>query len=151
MYRLLLILSILLFLGSLFLPVYAEKPELYGLYALLAGWMTGLNDIPTAVSWLANVTYVFSILFFLRKKKPKALRSFIFGVLSIILSLGFLMAGKAFTGFSETVGKLTPGTAYYAWLGSFVAITAAAWMKHKSKQAPVQPQNPETVDDVTKS
>lgn len=146
MHRLLFLGSITLFVVSLFLPVYAEKPDLQAYWALMAGWMVGANDVPTAVSWFANVTYLLAIIFFIKRKNPKPKAAMIFGILSLVIACTFLAAGKAFVGASETVGKLSVGTAFYAWIGSFVLIILAAFMKSKVATPPVDNQT--TVDSV---
>lgn len=125
--------SILLFGLSLFLPVYAEKPDLVGYFALFGGWMIGANDIPTAVSWIANVLFIFAMISALKRKNPKPRLTFILAVLALIFALSFLGAGKAIVGASETVGKLSIGTAFYAWIGSFVLMIVSAWFRLKQK------------------
>lgn len=144
MYRFVLLLAVALFGFSLFLPVYAEKPDLLGYFAFLGGWMVGVNDIPTAISWFANVMFIISLWMILKRKNPKPYAAMVFGVLAIVFGLAILGAGKAFVGASETVGKLALGNAFYAWIGSFVLITLAAWLKRKhlaSKAEPVNAQN----------
>ncbi len=152
MFRIFLFLSLILFAYALILPVYADKPDLIGIIALLGGWMVALNDIPTAISWLANVTFFFAIVMILKRKKPRPLAALVFSILSIALACAILGAGKIVTGAttSQTVGKLAIGTAFYAWVGSFVLMAVASWLKMKSLKpsasaAPVQ----ETVANTT--
>lgn len=131
-FRIPLLLSIGLYVFSLFLPVYSEH-EIPGYMALLGGWMTGLNDIPTAVSWLANVTFFFGIVLILKRKKPRPLGALILGIFSLLFGLAVLAAGKAFTGASEIMAKSSMGTAFYAWIGSFILFIIAAWIKFKKR------------------
>ncbi len=147
MFRVVLLLSIALFGWSLFLPVYADKPDLPGYLALLGGWMVGLNDIPTAVSWLANVMYILAFVMILKRKNPKPRAAFVYGILAVLLGAAVLGAGKAFVGYSETVGKLSLGMAFYAWMGSFILMCVAAWLKMKQPAANgVSAANEELVD-----
>ncbi len=88
----------------------------------------------------------------LKRKKPRPLAALVFSILSIALACAILGAGKIVTGAttSQTVGKLAIGTAFYAWVGSFVLMAVASWLKMKSLQpsasaAPVQ----ETVANTT--
>jgi hypothetical protein len=129
-FRIPLLLSVGLYVFSLFLPVYSGK-EIMGWLALLGGWMTGLNDLPSAVSWFANLTYIIALILILKRKKPKPFRAFIFAILSVVLGCGVLAAGKAFAGYSEIMGKLPMGFAFYAWIGSFILMALAAWIKFK--------------------
>lgn len=153
MFRLFLFLSLALFAYSLFLPVYAEKPDLLAYMALLGGWLVGANDPATAVSWFANVTFFIALILILKRKKPRAFAAFVFGLLSIALACSFLAAGKAFIGTnaSQTVGKLAIGTAFYAWVGSFVLISIAAWFKMKTQSSKTNLDNDIVPDSQTKS
>lgn len=155
MFRIFLFLSFILFAYALVLPVYADKPDLMGIMALLGGWMVGLNDIPTAVSWLANVTFFFAIVMILKRKKPRPLAAFVFSILSVVIACAFLGAGKMVTGVttSQVVGKLAIGTSFYAWVGSFVLMAVAAWMKMKSLKpvAPAAPVQEPVTDKIAKS
>jgi hypothetical protein len=152
MFRIFLFLSLILFAYALVLPVYADKPDLIGIMALLGGWMVALNDIPTAVSWLANVTFFFAIVMILKRKKPRPFAALVFSILSIVLACAILGAGKIVTGAttSQTVGKLAIGTAFYAWVGSFVLMAVAAWLKMKSlKPTPAAAPVQESAADTT--
>jgi hypothetical protein len=155
MFRIFLFLSLILFAYALVLPVYADKPDLMGIMALLGGWMVALNDIPTAVSWLANVTFFFAIVMILKRKKPRPLAALVFSILSIVIACAFLGAGKMVTGAttSQVVGKLAIGTAFYAWVGSFVLMAVAAWLKMKSLKPSVAttPVQESLTDTVSKS
>lgn len=150
MVRVLILLSLALFIISLFLPVYAEKPDLQAYWALMGGWMVGANDIPTAISWFANVTFIVALILIIKRKKPKATAALIFGVLSVILALCFLGAGQSYlgTGVSQTVGKLSVGSAFYPWVGSFILISIAAYLKIKAIKAKNTVSNAEVVDQI---
>jgi hypothetical protein len=154
MFRVFFFLSLILFAYALVLPVYADKPDLIGIMALLSGWLVGLNDIPTAVSWLANVTFFFAIVMILKRKKPRPFAALIFSILSIVIACAFLGAGQMITGAttSQVVADLAIGTAFYAWVGSFVLMAVAAWLKMKSlKPSSTAPVQETKVDTTTKS
>ena len=131
MFRLVLLLSIAAFGLALFLPVYAEKPDLLGYFALLGGWMVGANDIPTAISWLANVMYFLAFIMILKRKNPRPKAAFVFAIFAIVFGAAILGAGTAYQGYSETVGKRALGTAFYARMASFLLMAIAAWLKMK--------------------
>ena len=135
-FRLPLILALGLFGLSLFLPIYGEGAgtTAKGWLALLGGWAVGLSDPPTAVSWLANVTFILAIIMMLRRKKPRPMAALIFAVLSVVLGCSFLGAGASFGGGnSEIMAKAPIGTAFFAWMGSFIMLTLAAWIKYKKR------------------
>jgi len=131
-FRIPLILSIALFIGSLFLPVYYD-PAIPGYMALLGGWMTLLNDIPTAISWLANVTFIIAVVKILKRKEPKPFAALIFSVLSLCLGLAVLGAGMAFGGASKTMAKSAMGMGFYVWIMSFILLIIASWIKFKKR------------------
>lgn len=135
LHRILFFLSFGLFIWSLFLPVYAEKEGLPAYFALFGGWMVGINDIPTAISWFANITYLLAIFTIIKRKKLKAKSALVYSIISILLACCFLLAGKAFTGsnVSEVTSKLSPGMAFYVWLSAFVVMAIASYLKLKAR------------------
>jgi hypothetical protein len=146
MFRLFLLLSITAFGASLFLPVYAEKPDLIGLFALGMGWLVGVNDLATAISWLGNVMYILSVVMILKRKKPRPRTAFVFAIFAVLFGASILAAGKFFISVSETIDDLTLGAAFYAWMASFVLMVIAARLKMKKlKPAPVV--NEQVVDE----
>jgi len=135
-FRIPLLLSLGLFGLALFLPVYGADSgtTAKGWLALVGGWAVGVSDPPTAVSWFANVTFVFAVIFILKRKNPKPMATLIFAVASVILGCSFLGAGASFGGGnSEIMTKAPIGTSFFAWMGSFVMITLAAWIKYKKR------------------
>lgn len=130
-FRIPLLLSAGLYCFSLALPIYAPKPDLVGAYGLLGGWMVVMNDLATWVSWFANVTFFIALWNILKRKEPKPMRALIFSVLSLVLGLAILGAGTAVAGASEELGKMPMGYAFYAWIGSFVLLILASWIKYK--------------------
>ena len=86
-----------LYLFSLFLPVYSGVGAM-GWLAVAGGWMVGANDFPSAISWFANVTFIYSIILILKRKKPKPLRTLLVSILSLVFGLVVFMAGMSFAG-----------------------------------------------------
>lgn len=113
-FRIPMLVALGLYLFSLTLPVYTTS-TLPGWMALALGWVVGLNDIPTAISWFANVTFIYSIILILKRKKPKPLRTLIMSFLSIIIGLIVLGAGRGFSseGASQVVGNFSMGMGFY--------------------------------------
>ena len=131
-FRLPLLLSIALFVGSMMLPIYSGN-TLPGYMALLGGWMVGLSEIPTAVSWLANVTYFFAVVMILKRKNPKPFAALVLSIVTIVLGLAILGAGKTVVGTSDFLAKAPMGEGFYVWMGSFVLILLASWIKFKKR------------------
>jgi len=132
MHRLVFLVSILLYLAALYLPVYSGK-SLQGFMALILGWMVGANDWATAVSWFANIFFFMGIIQYLKRKNPKPVRAMSYGVVALVLGLVILAAGKAFVSkdSSQAVQSFSMGTAFYAWLASFILLVVAAYLKSK--------------------
>lgn len=145
MHRLVFILAILLYLAALYLPVYSEK-SLQGFVALILGWMVGANDWATAISWFANVFFILGVIQFLKRKNPKPVRAMIYAVIALLVGLAVLGAGKAFVSkdSSQAVQNFSMGTAFYAWIGSFILLIIAAYLKSKT---PVKTVTSEAVAD----
>lgn len=131
-FRLPLLLSLALYLGSMMLPIYSGN-TLPGYMALLGGWVVGLSEIPTAVSWFANVSYFFAIVMILKRKNPKPFAALVLSIVTIVLGLTILAAGKTVTGASEFLSKASMGIGFYVWMGSFVLILLASWIKFKKR------------------
>jgi hypothetical protein len=130
-FRIPLVLAVALYGYSLTLPVYGANTGAQGWLALVGGWITVRNDIPTWISWFANITFIWAVIIMLQRKNPKPFRALILGVTSIVLGLAVLGAGKTVASASETMAKSPMGFAFYAWIGSFILISLAAWIKFK--------------------
>ncbi len=145
MHRLVFLLSILLYLAALYLPVYSEK-SIQGFVALILGWMVGANDWATAVSWFANIFFILGVIQFLKRKNPKPTRAMIYGIVAVLVGLVVLAAGQAFVSkdSSQAVQNFSMGTAFYAWIGSFVLLVIAAYLKTK---LPVKMESSDSVLD----
>lgn len=145
MHRLVFLLSILLYLAALYLPVYSEK-SIQGFVALILGWMVGANDWATAVSWFANIFFILGVVQFLKRKNPKPTRAMIYGIVAVLVGLVVLAAGQAFVSkdSSQAVQNFSMGTAFYAWIGSFVLLVIAAYLKTK---LPVKMESSDSVLD----
>lgn len=131
-FRIPLLLAIGVYLGSMVLPIYSGN-TLPGYMALLGGWAVGLNDIPTAISWFANVTFFLAVVMMLKRKNPKPFAALVLSIITIVLGLTVLAAGKTITGASEFLSKTAMGTGFYVWMGSFVLLLLAAWIKFKKR------------------
>lgn len=124
--------AIALYLFSLFLPVYSGVGAM-GWLAVVGGWMVGANDIPSAIAWFANVTFIYSVILILKRKNPKPLKTVVVSVLSLIFGLVVFAAGMSFAGSSEFMAKASMGTGFYVWILSFVLMILAAWIKFKKR------------------
>jgi len=71
------------------------------------------------------------LILILKRKKPKPFRAFIFSLFAIGLGLAILVSGKAFVGKSETLSKLPMAIGFYVWMGSFILMALASWIKFK--------------------
>jgi len=132
-FRLPLLLSIGLYFGSMVLPVYSSS-DFPGYMALLAGWMVGLNDIPTAISWFANVSFFFAVVMILKRKNPKPFSAFLLSIISIVLGCAVLAAGDTFSvGSSQFAKNAGMGTGFYVWMASFVLLLFASYIKFKKR------------------
>lgn len=131
-FRLPLLLSLALYAGSMMLPIYSGN-TLPGYMALLCGWMVGLSEIPTAIAWFANVSYFFAVVMILKRKNPKPFAALVLSIITIVLGLVILAAGKTVIGSSEFMSKASMGTGFYVWMGSFVLILLASWIKFKKR------------------
>lgn len=128
--RLVLLISVALFITSLALPaVFTQKgSEMYGLACFLLGWADLSGD---GTSWLANPVLLFSWIFLL-VKQPK-----------IAAFLGLISVGLALYYFTETeitvneAGHKSPitsyGLGYYLWLASCVTMLVGSLILLKSK------------------
>jgi len=139
MFRLFLFLSLVSFIISLCLPVYAGEQGKLGILAFLGGWTVFLNDVPTAISWLANVLYVFAVICIFKKKKPKPIAATVLAILALIFGCAIFVSGEILHGYSETLRSLPLGTAIYPWMSSFVLMAIAGLLKRKKLLVPVQP------------
>jgi hypothetical protein len=105
---------------ALFLPAlqFEARPPVKGITTLLWGWWGLLTyDFP----WLANIAYFIAVVQIFLGKRASALK---YAIAALVLGLLSLLVKKWF--FSEAEG--TPvknlGSAFYFWMGSFVALLA---------------------------
>lgn len=73
-----------------------------------------------------------------------------YSILAIAIGAAILGAGKAITGVSETVAKLSLGMAFYAWIASFVLMAVAAWFKRKQPVTATATDD-QLIDEINKS
>ena len=138
-YRLPFYLSILLYLCSLGLTFYASRDhEIPGVFYLLGGWLYFMNDIPSFIAWLANITYFLGLFSVGKKKdKKKPIRGLIYSSLTLLLGLVGFGVGKIE---SETSSKIMHqaelGSGYYVWIISFVLLVASMVLRlqHRKKE-----------------
>ena len=131
----LIILSIIVFIISLFQPAFfidREDSDAYSnsLFLLALGWMSFLGGgfVPFII-WLANPIYVISI--FLINKSIK------FGIITslvpILLALIFANLNSILTSESGSKSKITElGLGFYLWISSFVILFVSSIVSLKS-------------------
>ena len=131
----LIILSIIVFIISLFQPAFfidREDSDAYSnsLFLLALGWMSFLGGgfVPFII-WLANPIYVISI--FLINKSIKF--GIITSLVSILLALIFSNLNSILTSESGTTSKITElGLGFYLWISSFVILFVSSIVSLKS-------------------
>lgn len=131
-FRLPLLVAIGLYLGSMVLPIYSGN-TLPGYMALLGGWTVGLNDIPTAIAWFANVSFFFGVVMILKRKNPRPFAALVLSIITVVLGLTVLAAGKTITGTSDFLSKAPMGTGFYVWIASFIVLLFASYIKFKKR------------------
>ena len=134
--KLILAFSLIFYAVSLALPVvlwptggvgYADGPP--GLFGLLAGFMVLVMCTPfiSGLSWLANVTFVLSLISHRREKLQKILA----GSTLVLASLFWPIESIPMDDSGLKTG-LIPGSGYYLWLTSIVFLNLYAWTKADS-------------------
>ena len=131
----LIILSIIVFIISLFQPAFfidREDSDAYSnsLFLLALGWMSFLGGgfVPFII-WLANPIYVISI--FLINKSIKF--GIITSLVSILLALIFSNLNSILTSESGSKSKITElGLGFYLWISSFVILFVSSIVSLKS-------------------
>ncbi|MBK9190537.1 MAG: hypothetical protein IPM77_03000 [Crocinitomicaceae bacterium] len=70
----------------------------------------------------------------------------IYGIVAVLVGLVVLAAGQAFVSkdSSQAVQNFSMGTAFYAWIGSFVLLVITAYLKTK---LPVKMESSDSVLD----
>ena len=127
-----LLLSVALFVASLFTVLYTvdhENVSFRGYEAFLLGWM----DLSgSGIAWIANPLSVIALLLFLFNKLKA---SFITGFTAILFALGFILYENYF-GPESTTAHISIGPSYFLWMASIlnicvVAIYLIQWRKRK--------------------
>lgn len=132
-----LIVSLLLFAGSLALPI-ARGPQLTGYYpgglALLIGWIAlmGAATSPAfcGLSWLANPAYLIALLTGRRPRLQRAAAFSTLGFASLFLGIDKLPLNEA--GDMAQVTGMGPG--YLLWLGALVALNVFTWSLPRTRK-----------------
>ncbi|WP_143305085.1 hypothetical protein [Chitinophaga vietnamensis] len=120
--RIVVILSIALFLLSLFQPsFYTNGAAAWGLSPFLTGWL-GVFVCGAGISWLANPALLAAWIIFFRKKTA----GLICGGLAAIFAASFLLFPTIMV---DEAGNMRPiegyGAGYWLWLGSCAVMFAA--------------------------
>lgn len=127
-----LLLSVALFVVSLFTVLYSvdkENVSFRGYEAFLLGWM----DLSgSGIAWIANPLSVVALFLFAINRLKAA---YIVGIIAVLFALGFIIYEKNFS--TENMGdQITVGPSYFFWMASIVNISVAAiyliqWRKKK--------------------
>ncbi|WP_300671155.1 hypothetical protein [Soonwooa sp.] len=125
----LVILSVVLFVISLFCPAFfidRVDRDAYSnsFYLLIIGWMGLLGGaiIPFLI-WLANPLYIFSILLVTSREKAGVL----FALIPVVLAVVFANLDTIITSESGASSRITElGSGYILWLLSFIVLFAAS-------------------------
>lgn len=137
--RLIVLISIVLFITSLALPaVFTQKgSEMYGLAVFLLGWADLSGD---GTSWLANPVLLFSWIFLL-VKQPK-IAAFL-GLCSVGMALYYLTETEITVNEAGHKYPITSyGFGYYLWLASCATMFVGSLLLLRSK--------PENLSEVRK-
>jgi hypothetical protein len=112
--------SLCLYGIALFLPAleFEAHAPVKGITTLLWGWWGLLTyDFP----WLANIAYFIAIAQISMGKHAAALK---YGIAAVALGLLSLLVRKWFFNEAEATPVKNLGSAFYCWMGSFVALLA---------------------------
>ena len=120
------LLSLLLFILSLFQPAFYIDRADYDAWAnsaglLLLGWMSVLGgSLVASVIWLANPLYIIAIFLSARGR----LKGLYFSILASIIAFSFSRLDEILTSESGSYSKITALKAgYKLWLGSMLVLT----------------------------
>ncbi|NER18707.1 hypothetical protein [Spongiivirga citrea] len=120
--------SFLIYVGSLFLPMFSDDKHSSGLLGLMLGWSGFVDHKPfMAISWTANITFLLSILLYAMPTK----RRFILSIITFGLSL-FALGFEEFI-FGEK-GNI-PGIAFFVWIFSFLTMIATFYIKWQQEKS----------------
>ncbi|MFP2997094.1 hypothetical protein ABN763_14350 [Spongiivirga sp. MCCC 1A20706] len=120
--------SFLLYVGSMFLPMFSSDKSALGALGFLLGWSGFLDNEPfMAISWLANVTFLLSILVYAVPTK----RRLILATITCCLSL-FALGYEEFI-FGER-GNV-PGIGFFVWVLSFLTIIITFYIKRRQEKS----------------
>lgn len=125
--KLLLLLSLMLFIISLFYPAFTidrdENPNAYSNSMILfsLGWMSILGGaIVPFIIWLANPLYIYSIYLIIREEKKGIITS----TISSLLAIAFSQLDTIMTSESGSYSTITGlGTGYKLWAVSLSILT----------------------------
>jgi len=151
----LLLLSIILFIISLFQPAFfidRKDSDAYSdsLFLFALGWMSffGGGFIPFLI-WLANPLYIISLFLINRKSKTGIITISI----SIFLALIFANLNEILTSESGSTSKITElGVGYFLWISSFIVlfINSIINLIGETKKTKLTPDLKNLIDEKTK-
>lgn len=118
--------AFLMYLGSMFLSMFSES-DTSGLFGLLLGWTGFVDNKPfMAISWVANITFLLSIVLYAMPTK----RRFLLSICTFCLALFAL-------GYEEFIfGKKgnIPGIGFFVWIFSFLTLIFTFYVKYRQEK-----------------
>ncbi len=119
--------SFLIYIGSMFLPMFNNDHDSYGIMGFMLGWTGYVDSKPImAISWTANVTFLLSILIYTMSIKGR-----------FILSLGTLCLALVALGYEEFLfGKEgnIPGIGFFVWIFSFLTMITTFYIRLRQEK-----------------